>query len=516
MRKWVYGLDEAFYLIDTSFIFGEITPGAGSKPGYAFMLGIIFIILNTQHPFFIRLLTVIFTSFLPFVGYSFGKKLGGEKIGWLTGLFLVFHHKIFDLSYWIMTDIPFTFLTFLSIYFILLNFEKLENSESNKRFPFIAGILCGLSDLVRQIGIYLIFLTILLYFLTNGINLRQKFDNAIRFFMGVTSMLLPWFLWSYIHLGVLDPTLEYIATTPSSPTYITLFSRLLYYVVQIPGMVLGFHLINQYQVTFSAIIISIGVCLIIIIGLVNGYSQNKLLTRITILSTLLLLIFLVILEAQVSRYFYPIIPLLVPFLFIGLFKTKDIMISAIKYISNRSTICFKKKGLFSFHGKFHLLINLMFIAAILLPNIVADTLANKNYLSTDDMVVTSPLWRAYIEAALWVKETSDPQDKVITFKNFDFEYYSQRKCIAPSRQIYSEYFRNNKHAYVTELMNYMYTNNITHVVIGPFGYTDNILFWLSDPNTAPSYVEVIYLRNSPKVIIYLIQWSKFTIASPFN
>ncbi len=103
----------------------------------------------------------------------------------------------------------------------------------------------------------------------------------------------------------------------------------------------------------------------------------------------------------------------------------------------------------------------------------------------------------------------------MAFKNFDFEYYSQRKCIAPSQQIYSEYFRNNKQAYVTELMNFMNTNNITHIVFGPFGYSDNILFWLSDPNTVPSYVEVIYLRNSPKVIIYLIQWSKFTTTSHF-
>jgi hypothetical protein len=160
--------------------------------------------------------------------------------------------------------------------------------------------------------------------------------------------------------------------------------------------------------------------------------------------------------------------------------------------------------------------SIIFLTVILFPNIVADGLANDDYLSTDDMVVTSPLWREYIEAALWFKETSDPQAKVMAFKNFDFEYYSQRKCIAPSQQIYSEYFQNNKQAYVTELMIYSKTFNITHIVFGPFGYSDNILYWLSDPNTAPSYVEVIYLRNSPKVIIYSIQWSEFTTESPFD
>jgi len=253
----------------------------------------------------------------------------------------------------------------------------------------------------------------------------------------------------------------------------------------------------------------------LLVGLVTGYRMNRLFTRITLLSIILLLIFLVNIIYYKSRYFYPIIPLLTPFLWIGLFKIRDTSISVLRYFYYRSPNYFRKGFLFSSRRSFNLLLSILFIIVILLPNIVADGLANDDYLSTDDMVVTSPLWRKYIKAALWFKKTSDPQAKVMAFKNFDFKYYSQRKCIAPSQQIFNEYFRNNKQVYVTELMNYMNTNNITHIVFGPFGYSDNILFWLSDPNTAPSYVEVIYLRNSPKVIIYLIQWSKFTTASPF-
>ncbi len=574
MQKWVYGLDEAMHLIAPSFLAGSKDPG--TKPGYAFILIIIFIILNSQHPFFARLLTVIFTSLIPFVGFSFGKKLGGEKTGLITAIFLTFHHRLFDLSYWIMTDVPFTFLSFLSTYFVVCNVQKSEKSETNIHLTLITGILCGLSYLFRQIGIYLVLMVILLYFVTKG-NLAVKFKGFIGFFMGVTIMLFPWFLWSYIQFGVLDPATSVINIS-SFPvihvnllTYILLFlvltassviicliihyrnkyfgikkqlgifvacsisafyvfaliyfvyfktkgvfKLLLYYFVQIPGLVLGFDLINQYQVTPYAIIISIIIFQILLVGLVIGYRMNRLFTRVTLLSIIILLIFLVNIIYYKSRYFYPIIPLLTPFLWIGLFKIRDSSISVLRKFYYRYPNYFRKGFLLSFHRSCSLIISIMFITVILFPNIVADGLANNDYLSTDDMVVTSPLWREYIEAALWFKETSDPQAKVMAFKNFDFEYYSQRKCIAPSQRIYNEYFRNNKQAYVTELMTYMKANNITHIVFGPFGYSDNILFWLSDPDTAPSYVEVIYLRNSPKVIIYLIQWSKFTPASPFD
>ncbi|MFX1466112.1 MAG: ArnT family glycosyltransferase [Promethearchaeota archaeon] len=573
MQKWVYGLDEAMHLIAPSFLAGSKDPG--TKPGYAFILAIIFIILNSQHPFFARLLTVFFASLIPFVGFSFGKKLGGEKIAWITAIFLTFHHRIFDLSYWIMTDVPFTFLSFLSTYFVVCNFQKYEKSEINIHLILITGVLCGLSYLFRQIGIYLILMVILLYFITKG-NLEVKFKSFIVFIVGVTIMLFPWFLWSYIQFGVLDPAASVINISSFSVSYVNLlnyiwlilvliassvifliiyfkqtfieikkllgilvvcsisvlyvfaliyfvffetkgiFKLILYYFVQIPGLVLGFDLINQYQITSYAIIISIIIFQILLVGLVIGYRMNRLFTKVTLLSIIILLIFLVNIIYYKSRYFYPIIPLLTPFLWIGLFKIKDSLISSLRKFYYKYPNYFRKDFLLPFRRSYSLYLSVMFIAVILFPNIVADSLANDDYLSTDDMVVTSPLWREYIEAALWFKETSDPQAKVMAFKNFDFEYYSQRKCIAPSQQIYSEYFRNNKQAYVTELMIYAKTYNITHIVFGPFGYSDNILFWLSDPDTAPSYVEVIYLRNSPKVIIYLIQWSKFTPASPFD
>ena len=568
MQKWVYGLDEAMHLIAPSFLAGSKDPG--TKPGYAFILTIIFIILNSQHPFFARLLTVFFASLIPFVGFSFGKKLGGEKIGWITAIFLTFHHRLFDLSYWIMTDVPFTFLSFLSTYFVVCNFQKSEKSETNLHLTLITGVLCGLSYLFRQIGIYLILMVILLYFITKG-NLEIKFKSFISFFIGVTIMLFPWFLWSYIQFGVLDPAASVINISSFSVFYVNLLNYiwlflvliassvifliiyfkkkfietkkllgilvvcsisalyvlaliyfvyfktkgiiklLLFYFVQIPGLVLGFDLINEYQITLYAIIISIIIFQILLVGIVIGYQMNRLFTRVTLLSIIMLLIFLVNIIYYKSRYFYPIIPLLTPFLWIGLFKIRDSSISVLRKFNYRYPNYFRKGFLLPFRRSYSLIISIIFITVILFPNIVADGLANEDYLSTDDMVVTSPLWREYIEAALWFKETSDPQAKVMAFKNFDFEYHSQRKCIAPSQQIYSEYFRSNKQAYVTELMIYSKTNNITHIVFGPFGYSDNILYWLSDPNTAPSYVEVIYFRDSPKVIIYSIQWSKFTL-----
>jgi len=147
-----------------------------------------------------------------------------------------------------------------------------------------------------------------------------------------------------------------------------------------------------------------------------------------------------------------------------------------------------------------------------MPNIVADGLANEYYLSFDDMVVTSPLWREYITAALWFKENSNQQARVMTFKNFDFEYYSHRTCIAPHPQIYDEYYKNfGEQAYITELMKEMQSRNITHIVFGPFGYSDRHLFWISDPNEASSYLDVIYLVESPKVIIYEIKWSEYSV-----
>ena len=104
----------------------------GAKPGYILLLTFTISLLGNQNPVFIRLLTILFASFLVFVGYSFGKKLGGNTVGMLTAVFLTFHHKIFDLSYWIMTDIPFTFLSFLALYLIFRNFEMLITLKNIK------------------------------------------------------------------------------------------------------------------------------------------------------------------------------------------------------------------------------------------------------------------------------------------------------------------------------------------------------------------------------------------------
>lgn len=559
-RKWVYGMDEALHLIEISSVLAKDFIGA--KPGYIFLLTFIVSLLGNQNPVFIRLLTILFASFLVFVGYSFGKKLGGNTVGMFTAVFLTFHHKIFDLSYWIMTDIPFTFLSFLALYFIFRNFEMLIALKNNTKLSVLAGILCGLSYLVRQVGIYLILLAIISYFIVRGPLFLQRFKNGMMFSSGLVVMLTPWFLWNYVHYGVLDTTVNFVDISFISKLWpfvflgvglcgalvliykkinfrsihldlfvifatliyaIILFlylnftvgnaflSRLIFYLVQIPGIALGFHLINPYGVSYLAIIISIITFPILLIGLVKAHEINKLLTIISIISSGLLILFLCGIIFQSERYMFPIAPLLSTFLIIGVLKLKDNFFSLIVMpLLSRQVPLMKHFSKVPFSSM--QIVTVSFFIIILTPNMVADGLANEYYLSFDEMVVTSPLWREYITAALWFKENNDQQARVMVFKNFDFEYYSHRKCIAPHPQLYDEYYKNfGEQVYVTELMKEMHRKNITHVVFGPFGYSDRLLFFISDPTIAPSYLDVIYLVESPKVIIYEIKWSEYSV-----
>ncbi len=559
-RKWVYGMDEAMHLIEISSVLTKDLMGA--KPGYILLLTFTISLLGNQNPVFIRLLTILFASFLVFVGYSFGKKLGGNTVGMLTAVFLTFHHKIFDLSYWIMTDIPFTFLSFLALYLIFRNFEMLITLKNNVKLSVLAGILCGLSYLVRQVGIYLILLAIISYFIIRGPSFLKRFKNGMMFSSGLAVMLAPWFLWNFIHYGVLDTTVNFVDVSFISNLWPLVFlgvglcgvflliyrkinfrsihlnlsiifatiiyalilflylnftvnnaflSRLIFYLVQIPGIALGFHLINPYGVSYLAIIISIITFPILLIGLVKAYEMNKTLTIISIISSGLLILLLGGIIFQSERYMFPIAPLLSTFLIVGVLKLKDIFLSLIVGpLLSRQVFLMKYFSAVPFSSM--QIVTVSFLIIILMPNIVADGLANEYYLSFDEMVVTSPLWREYITAALWFKENSNQQARVMTFKNFDFEYYSHRTCIAPHPQIYDEYYKNfGEQAYITELMKEMQSRNITHIVFGPFGYSDRHLFWISDPNEASSYLDVIYLVESPKVIIYEIKWSEYSV-----
>ena len=572
-RKWVYGMDEAMHLIEVSSILSKSFPSA--KPGYALLLTIMILFIGNQNPVFVRLLTVFFTNFLVFVGYSFGRKLGGKIVGLWTAVLLAFHHRIFDFSYWIMTDIPFTFLSFLALYYIYRNFEMLDVQKNGRKFAILAGILCGLTYLVRQVGIYLIILAICLYFISRGTSFSKRLNNAVTFFSGLFIMLTPWFLWNYIHHGVFDVTVNFVDISFISkfdftltaliwplvflgmglcgvllliykkiifrPIYIYLsiicatviyalalfiylystvsnafLSQLIYYFIQIPGLALGFHLINPYGVSYLAIIISITTFPIVLIGFMVAYKTNKSLTIISIISSVLLILLLCIIIFRSERYMFPIAPLLSTFLIVGVLKLKDVFFSLIIHpLLSRQAHLMKHFSAFPFSSM--QIVTASFLIIILMPNIVADGLANEYYLSFDEMVVTSPLWREYITAALWFRENSDQQARVMTFKHFDFEYYSHRTSIAPHPQIYDEYYKNfGAQVYVTELMKEMYRRNITHIVFGPFGYSDRLLFWISDPATAPIYLDVIYFVESPKVIIYEISWSEYTAKDPLG
>ncbi|MFX1519584.1 MAG: ArnT family glycosyltransferase [Promethearchaeota archaeon] len=572
-RKWVYGMDEAMHLLEISFVLSRSFQGA--KPGYSILLTTIVLFIGNQNPVFIRFLSIIFASFLVFVGYSFGKSLGGKHVGLWTAVFLTFHHRIFDMSYWIMTDIPFTFLSFLALYFIYRNFELLKVPKNGGKFAFLAGILCGISYLVRQLGIYLIILAIFLYFLSRGTSFSKRLNNAVTLFSGLFIMLIPWFLWNYIYHGVFDVTVNfvdisfiskfdftltaliwsllflgmglcgvllliykkiifrhiylYLSIICTTAVYaLTLFlhlyfivpnaflSQLIYYLVQIPGFAVGFHLINPYGINYLAIIVSIITVPILFIGFMVTYKTNKSLTIISLTSSVFLILFLCIIIFRSDRYIFPMVPLLSSFLIVGVLRLKDIFFSFIAYpLLSKSEQLMKHFSAAPFLSM--QIVTVSFLLIILMPNIVADGLADKYYLSFDEMTVTSPLWREYITAALWFRENSDQQAKVMTFKNFDFEYYSHRKCIPPHPQIYDEYYKiYGEQVYVTELMKLMRSHNITYIVFGPFGYSDRLLFWISDPITAPSYLDVIYLVDSPKVIIYEINWSEYIAKTPLD
>ena len=164
-------------------------------PGYPFFLAIIYN-LSGSHPY-VAILVQLFLNLLSILlMYKIGGELFSKKAGLISALLfsMDLHHTIFIYS--ILTETLYTaiFLT------ALLIFLRAIRSNKPKLF-FIAGLLYGVSSLVRPISqfyIYCVIIFVLLWYLKNR---KKAIILALLLISGYSISVAPWCYRNYNTYG---------------------------------------------------------------------------------------------------------------------------------------------------------------------------------------------------------------------------------------------------------------------------------------------------------------------------
>ncbi|MEM0448190.1 MAG: glycosyltransferase family 39 protein [Thermoplasmata archaeon] len=187
----IYYLDHGKRLYETGkyiSIFGNYTAfwpvGLPSIIAFFYYLGF-------EAIFMVKLFNIFCSSLLLIILYNiFSKILNQNQLKLFMILFTLFPNNLFA-SQVILTELPFTLLTWCAIYYFV------KNIGENKRINlFFIGALVGLSTFVRANGIILLFTLIIVLFIK-----ERSFNQIIYLVLGFTIVLLPWVYRNYLHFN---------------------------------------------------------------------------------------------------------------------------------------------------------------------------------------------------------------------------------------------------------------------------------------------------------------------------
>lgn len=163
---------------------------AHRPPGYPFFLSLIYLLFSYSF-LAVKIAQCFLNAFTCVITYFIGKKIGGYKVGLLSGLILSFLLDFWGMSPKIMSECLFAFLLSLSV-LILLN-------KNNLRIKNIvwSAVLMGLSALVRPLTILLPFFILLWMMKKDGWLQMKTYLNFIIFLLVFSSVLSPWIIRNY-------------------------------------------------------------------------------------------------------------------------------------------------------------------------------------------------------------------------------------------------------------------------------------------------------------------------------
>jgi 4-amino-4-deoxy-L-arabinose transferase-like glycosyltransferase len=168
------------------------TPFAGREPGYVLFFLIPVYFLFGHNFLMVQILQIILSATLTTVIYYFIKQELNKNTAFLSALFFVLHPLFVSYTGEILTEIPFTFLLFISLWVIYNSLKK----ESLK-LCFVGGLVLGLATLTRFISIFLpFFLIIIIYFFYR--NSKKIIYYGATLIVAMLISVSPWVIRNYI------------------------------------------------------------------------------------------------------------------------------------------------------------------------------------------------------------------------------------------------------------------------------------------------------------------------------
>jgi len=142
----------------------------------------------------IRIIQVIISSFTVLLIYITGKKIFGEKVGFISAIISVLYPFFIFYTGFILTETLFIFLIVVTIYFYILT---LESDKYEIKYLIQCGIYSGLSSLCRP-TIEPFFLIFLLFLLMEKANFKIKIKKILIASSFFILTLSPWIIRNYV------------------------------------------------------------------------------------------------------------------------------------------------------------------------------------------------------------------------------------------------------------------------------------------------------------------------------
>ena len=175
------------------------TPTAIRTPGYPLFLSLS--LLNLHTFLYAILLQILLGALVPIFSYMLLIRLSfPENIASYTSFFLALEPFLAAHSSFLLTEVLFLIFFLYGSYMYMRALQ-----EKRVRFSFASGLLIGYAALIRPIGLYIIFLFTLYFFLQIFFREKVKFflvlPLAMVFFIAGMSVVSPWMWRNWKYLG---------------------------------------------------------------------------------------------------------------------------------------------------------------------------------------------------------------------------------------------------------------------------------------------------------------------------
>ena len=315
------------YPIDINFFEKLPIPEFHHPPGYPLLIAGFFKLFGISD--FVALLPTYLSYFLliPLL-FFFIKKYLDMKTAVLASILILFNKEILELSLVALTEIFYTFV-FLLFFIVLVNAKK-------SRTVFIAGLLLGVSQLIRK-SFYPFLIPLFIYFFFYHREFRWK--KIILFTLGLLLPILFSLIRSYLATG--SPffsynhfiLMSYSEKYPEMEIWRDIEAPSLFeFIKEAPSRFLLKYLNHFMSVLTRLLSVSNSYLLAFFLVEMFCWKVNSDWKRIKVLFLLLLLsqIFFIPLHTFESRYFIPFLPMMIAFASQGFSRMVDTLISGLK------------------------------------------------------------------------------------------------------------------------------------------------------------------------------------------